>query len=275
MYVGIVGGEPTLHPQFKQFVSLLIARKLRLTVFTNGLMPMNTVRFLHSLPLGQCNVLLNINQLESYTCQQRQCLKVCMLGLGDRLSLGHTIFEAGRDLSFLIRLIKRYRLARIIRISLAHPVWGSSNHFLPPVLYRKASVHIVRLVRSCGQNGISLMLDCGFTRCAFRRRDAQILQKFGVHLQTKCPVPVDVAPDLTVWRCFATSNRWNRKLGEFNNLAHLQHYFKEKSRRLRLEEFSGIFPSCRRCPHRASESCHSGCLGHAPASSLSQQKLPP
>ena len=48
--VRVLGGEPTLHPRFAYLLEVCREQKRRVMVFSNGLMPENTLAYLESLP---------------------------------------------------------------------------------------------------------------------------------------------------------------------------------------------------------------------------------
>lgn len=44
--VRLMGGEPTLHPQFKEFIDYILSRGFRVHIFTDGLFPPKITDFL-------------------------------------------------------------------------------------------------------------------------------------------------------------------------------------------------------------------------------------
>lgn len=60
--VRLLGGEPTLHPQFPELIKRARARNKKIVVFTNGLMPEEALACLEELPTTECNVLVNVNE---------------------------------------------------------------------------------------------------------------------------------------------------------------------------------------------------------------------
>ncbi len=55
----LLGGEPTLHPQFGRIVDLVVSRGLNLVLFTGGLIPEPALEKLESLPVPAASLLLN------------------------------------------------------------------------------------------------------------------------------------------------------------------------------------------------------------------------
>ena len=58
--VRLLGGEPTLHPQFPQFVEKVKEHGLRLLVFSNGFIPEQALRCLEKTPVEQTTILINV-----------------------------------------------------------------------------------------------------------------------------------------------------------------------------------------------------------------------
>ena len=56
----LLGGEPTIHPGFDGIVDRVLARGLRLVVFSGGMIPEKALRRLEAVPEGALTVLLNV-----------------------------------------------------------------------------------------------------------------------------------------------------------------------------------------------------------------------
>ena len=59
--VSVLGGEPTLHPRFTEFINLILQSGLEAKVFTNGIMNEKIRRFLAELPESKITIIVNIN----------------------------------------------------------------------------------------------------------------------------------------------------------------------------------------------------------------------
>ena len=55
----LLGGEPTLHPNFISFVNKALDRGLDIMLFTNGLISAKVLNFLTELPEERLSILLN------------------------------------------------------------------------------------------------------------------------------------------------------------------------------------------------------------------------
>jgi len=258
--VGILGGEPTLHPEFKKAVTILIKAGLYLDIFTNGLMKRDIVLFLKGLDPKKYRVLLNINSPKSYSKREWSILNRTARLLGNtQLSLSFNIYQLEFNMDFTIDFIQRYHLVKRIRVGLATPIFGSNNKYVEITEYPKIGNKILDFVEKIRGTGILLVFDCGFTLCSFTDEQLGRLFRFGTHLFFHCESVIDVGPDLSVWSCFATSQIWNRKLTDFTDLNAVIDFYQEK--------FSGFHrvgsrSSCLRCEHLRLGNCSGGCLGH-------------
>jgi molybdenum cofactor biosynthesis enzyme MoaA len=58
--VRLLGGEPTLHPDFALFVKKSIQRRKNILIFSNGLMPESALQTLLEIPKDNVRVLVNV-----------------------------------------------------------------------------------------------------------------------------------------------------------------------------------------------------------------------
>ena len=125
----LLGGEPTLHPLFKDFVKVGREAGCSVTVFSNGVMPAASCEALAVLDPEICNVVINMgaNIREADKAVRRDTLQQ----LGPRVTLGYTITSAEFSFDGAIALIGAFGLRKNIRIGLAHPTWRGANKALP------------------------------------------------------------------------------------------------------------------------------------------------
>jgi hypothetical protein len=156
----LLGGEPTLHPEFPQFAAAVLARGFQLLIFSNGLMPEPALRAIEEAPPDRVRVLVNAScGIEG---QDRTFER-----LGSRVTLGFTIDNPAFEVHNLLEAIDRFGLCRSIRLGLAHPGPGRSNSFLLPRFYRPAGRRIAELAEEARAAGIEIGFDCGFVPCMF------------------------------------------------------------------------------------------------------------
>jgi len=264
--VNVLGGEPTLHPQFDLFLEYLFSRGFVVHVFTNGMMPDKVLEALQvliakrGLERRRLKFIVNVNEarfrLESESRNQDKTFSL----LKDFATLSFNIFETGCNLDFLVQLIREKQLIPEIRLGLASPVDGKGNDFLPPGSYAEIAAKISAFSDLCQAHAIDLVLDCGFPLCIFNDAELGKLYKHKTQLKFVCrPIP-DIDPELNVFHCYPLSGYFPQKLNQFRDLEDVQRYFHSLLERNVPQ--AGIFEACGNCEHLRRGMCAGGCKGH-------------
>lgn len=257
--VGILGGEPTLHPEFKRAVTMIIKEGLGITIFSNGLMKKDVSMFLKRISANKCNITLNINSPESYTKKEWFVINRTARLLNKQLGLGFNIYRLDSDMDFMVDLIQKYNLKKIIRLAIAVPIFGSNNKYVEFTDYPKVSDKIVNFIERHRLMGISFTFDCSFILCSFTDEQLGKLVRLRTLPVSACLGPIDVGPDLKLWHCFAISRIWNKKLTDFKDLKAVYNFYNKRTKNFRRV---GAISGCLRCEYLKLGYCSGGCLGH-------------
>ncbi|MEN6615028.1 MAG: radical SAM protein [Syntrophorhabdus sp.] len=142
--ISLLGGEPTLHPQFVDFVAYLLRRNFNVTVFTNGIL--SKTRLLqceHSLTkydTDRLSFVCNINDPDQTPAPADHGRKIeeFLSLMGPRTLPGFNIYRLDFRLEFLFDSINRFGMKRHMRLGITHPVPGSTEGFIRPVDIRTA-----------------------------------------------------------------------------------------------------------------------------------------
>ncbi|MDY6866666.1 MAG: radical SAM protein [Chloroflexota bacterium] len=246
--VRLMGGEPTLHSQYPEFIKLIKERRFQVVVFTNGLQ--SVLR--ETMPDLPDEILLNLNDWSTYTRGQQRAINDNLSALGKRVGLGYTILNPSFDLSMHRKLILAYDLQPLIRLGLAQPVIGSDNAYLLNEDLPAAHQALVGWAKVLSADGLRLSMDCGFMRCLYKEADIEALVRAGTVLNFDCTPTLDVGPGLKVWRCFAFSNNPGVNWSDFETLEELQAWFDaEDSENIHVYD---------NCEHHLKGWCRGGCL---------------
>jgi MoaA/NifB/PqqE/SkfB family radical SAM enzyme len=253
----LLGGEPTLHPDFPALLEAVAERRLGLLVFSNGLMPGRALTAIEAAP--EVRVLINVaDRGEPESTLERQ--RTVFERLGARIMPGYTIHDPGADLDFLLDLIREFGLARRVRLGLAHPSLQRVNTYLHPRGFEHVGVEIGRFASRAGREGVTLELDCGFVPCMFTDDALASLGRAAESLGTRCSPILDLLPDGRIIPCHPLSPLFSIPLGPRDRADDLR---KELSRRLEPYRALGVFRECSSCPFRGSGRCGGGCLATA------------
>lgn len=252
----LLGGEPTLHPQFRQIVDYALANDMLVRVFTNGLMRLEIGKycFRNNIPL-----ILNLNDPEDTPLSHREKLEEIFENVGPNICPGFNIYQEDFQLGFLFDLIDRYRFIREIRLGIAQPIHHGDNQFLTPENYRRVGKRLSTFSREADRRNIRLNFDCGFVLCMFDKTDLGNLIASHADLKFTCGPTIDIGPDLNTWSCFPLSAMSNRSLKDFSDLEDVLNYYTQVLARYRE---GGIYTKCHRCRFIKRGQCPGGCVAH-------------
>ena len=252
----LLGGEPTEHPEFSEYVSLAIDRGFKVTIFTGGIVGESALRCMRDIPVGSIIVVLNAAVPDSdtedlVTAQQGLCRT-----LGEKVEIGITLDSRGRQPDFVLDWIQRYGLRRRARLGLAHPILGASNRSL-----RLQSLPILRgvlegFVRHAETLGIEIGLDCGFTPCMFSTEFMQERPAFSKSIGPRCNSIIDILPEGDVIACYALSRLRRIALTDECTRSQLLSAFDRDIEPLIPD---GMGRDCITCDYRTSGRCTGGC----------------
>lgn len=258
--VGLLGGEPTLHPGFPDVIDAVLAAGFRIKLFSNGLMPPAALDRLVRAKPGEILTIVNVNHPDETSASEQTRTAATLEALGERAALGFNIHRPDFDGEFLIDLTDRYGLDPHIRLGLAQPILGGRNVYVRREDYREVGRRLIRLAEMTGRHGFFLGLDCGFTLCMFDRSDIGPMIYNGVTFRMLCNPIIDINVDLSVWCCFPLSMWETTHLDQFENRNQAVQYYDKKLKPFRDV---GSTAECMDCRHKAAGNCRGGCVAHS------------
>jgi radical SAM protein with 4Fe4S-binding SPASM domain len=253
--IRILGGEPTLHPDFISFLELALKTDRPVRLFSNGLMPEKIVEFLKEVPDEKINIVLNITRLADNSRELRPKLERTLNQLNQKIMLGLNIFKKDMQLNFLFDLIQFYGLKKLVRLGLAHPCIGYKNQYLLPKNYFLIGETIADFAREAQKQSVKINLDCGFVPCMFNGEDLSELgldTSLGNHCE---PIP-DILPDGSIIPCYSLSGVDRKTLDSALSIDTVRVRFQEKFSKY---SSTGIFKICAVCEHKSRGLCSGGC----------------
>jgi len=261
--VRLLGGEPTLHPAFPQFVERIVEQDMRLLVFSNGLMPEHALQCLETLPENRLSLLVNVNPPETSTHEEQKRQAEVFERLQRRVQLGMNISIPGIDLNYVVELAQRFPVSREVRLGLAHPCTGGDNEFLHPRHYHEVGHRIVALAAEAQVAGIKMSFDCGFVPCMFiseKRVEWDDQERVLATVGRQCgPIP-DILPDGQAIHCYPLAALARVSATGATDVSQLRDTLKRTMEPYRV---LGVFRECGDCAFRQAGQCHGGCLAAA------------
>lgn len=269
-HMSLLGGEPTLHPEFTEIVKYLYHRGFSLSVFTSGVM--SSKRLQHAVDeLGDAlekkrlSFVCNINEPKDTPANEAKAQEAFLDAFGSATVISFNIYHPNFDVSFAVDLIKKYDLRRHIRVGVANPIPGYNNEHIALHQFRPTMERLVSFVPMLEKERIDLGLDCGFTSCSFTDEEigklARLGSNVGSSVKFSCGAALDFGPDMQVWHCFPLANIHRRSVYEFDSLQEIKDYFTRFNKEVR-KIAPGVFDDCSSCVHMESGHCQGGCLAH-------------
>lgn len=262
-HISLLGGEPTLHPEFVDFVIYLLERGFRLTVFTCGIM--SESRFdeikshLTKIPLERLTIVCNINhpeQTPSTSEEEKRAHRFLTL-MGPWTMPGFNIYRLDFKLDFIFDLVNRYGMRRELRLGIAHPVPGLNNIYIPPEQITEVLNRLYSYRYLFDRSRVKPGLDCGFPLCSFSNEQLGWLYRLKDHNDFGCGPALDITPDMSVYSCFPLSRFQRKSLFDFNSIKEVVEFYRKLHNSIRAE-MAGIFEKCDGCVHREEGRCAGG-----------------
>lgn len=256
--LGLIGGEPTLHKDFKEILNIAIDNDLIeiVTVCTNGIELEN---YYDILDHPKVQVLFNYNMFPNITASQQQRvdanIKRYFSNINNIGNIGINIYNNDVDCKYVFNLAKNYN-QKVIRISLTVPpidICNTTNYF-DYLNSRKSK--LLELIDLAKQYDIQFSFDCDippmcelFLNNYFPRN---------LNVSSGCTPIIDITPELEAFRCFGTSHLCRVKITDFPNINSLREYFISKIDKPASEII--VRKRCTTCAKRQNLQCSSGCI---------------
>ncbi|MCD4682176.1 MAG: radical SAM protein [Bacteroidales bacterium] len=265
-HIALLGGEPTLHPNFVEFVSYLIARNFHVHVFTSGILTdeklKEACKFLSEMSIEKLSFTCNLNHPDISTTTELDKIDKFLNTFGHLTTPGINLFALDFDISYILKAINIYNLKPHIRVGLAHPIPGEANSTISIEDLPRLAKQFLSFARDLSRLKITFGFDCGMPLCIFSDEQLGVLYKSSNgKLSFKCGPAIDIGPDMMLWSCFPLSNFHKKSIFDFNSLQEVKSFYDEIHTKIRSES-GGIFENCNDCIHRDAGLCKGGCIAH-------------
>ncbi|MCK5849719.1 MAG: radical SAM protein [Kiritimatiellae bacterium] len=255
----LLGGEPTMYPEFIDVVKEALERGFHIHLFSNCIMSAEKADFLGSIPKDRLSVLANVSPQANDTERQIAMRTYAIEKLGDRAALGITITAPEFEFEFLIDYIKKFGLSKSLRVGIAQPIVGQDNDYLAPSDYPRVGAGILKMAQACVKDDILIGFDCGLTLCMFTEEQLGKLATCSEGFKSLCAPIIDIGPNMEVWSCFPLSEVFNTSLDKFEHRSDLVAFY---NKLLAPYHSLGCMPRCLKCDFKRRGQCGGGCLAH-------------
>ena len=254
--IHLMGGEPTLHPDFEWFVEYLLSNDYKITIFSN-LATQQAPVYAEKLADLPVNWVVNINPPNSWNDVKRKKILKSLKTLGPKATITFNVMPDEEDDEWSLELIKEFKLNSVIKVGFVLPTLTGSNFSLNDADYTTVAEKIVRLAIKAEQHEIKLEYECGVPTCTFTDEQLGILWDTGSAFGSTCFSRLDITPDGECIYCLPMATKAARHFSEFDNYIETKQWFEKKWGPYRL---LGNTENCHTCNLMGPHKCHGGCL---------------
>ncbi len=263
--IRLMGGEPTLHSQFREVVDLILSQDLKIRLFTNGLFPEELAEWL-AVKGNQIHYVFNFTTPAFQMGAGKKIIRKNLRVLKNQeVYASITIDSLKFSSQPFIGLIKEYNISRV-RLGIANFLIGNS-HWLKFDQYKDFGSVIFLLINKLKEAGvIHISLNCGFVPCMFSSEQICELKTEGVKINGwGCKGKFgafDVSTDLSIFPCFVAEDIKAKNLFDFNDLRKAAGFFQKLLRYYPINSGFLLTGKCGDCPYLKNSKCSGPCLGY-------------
>lgn len=272
--LGLIGGEPTLHPEFDKILILLIENPLitEVTIYTNGIL---LDRFTNLIVHPKFRLLINWNAPndigESSFNRIRNNADVFFhdYHMKDRINIGINLYDEKMDYTYLMDILPRYGLHRV-RMSLTVPDFSQAEELDVINYFKENKRFILDFLEAMEKINVLPYYDCNKPPyCIWDENEKAWLEAFVKKYKVSesnligqcsfCYPVIDILPDLRAVRCFGMSDFEKVSLENFDSVTDIASYFLSSVDALAYK--IPVERNCLSCYERSVRRCSHGCMG--------------
>lgn len=264
-HVGIIGGEPTLHPHFKDILQetnrYCKETDTGATLFTNGI---ELDSFLPEIG-DRIGLLINCNSPEEQSSElYKKHLDTldhldALSWFDRRATCGCNLYPGCTDYSYMWKIVDKYHLKHI-RTSIVSPAACYETYRTRKEEYYLLMKPIfLQFAKDAMEHGCRLNIDCShIPMCYFSLEERRALEQICDNLyQDYCDPVVDITSDFKATACFGSYDPVD--IRDFNDLIQLERYLNMKKSQPKREK--NCIGRCTTCKKYELLQCQGGCLG--------------
>jgi len=254
--IHLMGGEPTLNPDFEWMVEYLLARDFQITVFSN-LATNQAPGYAEKLADLPVAWVVNINPPKTWNNAQKEKITSALKILRRKATITFNVMPDDDVNNWAIDLIKECNLNRSIKVGFVLPTVTASNFHLSDEQYDVVAEKVVKLAQDAEKEGVRLEYECGVPTCVFTEEQLGILWDTGSTFSSHCCSIMDITPDGEIIYCLPLATKHAVHFSEFATYPEAKNRFEKKLQPYRR---LGRTENCYKCNLMRPDSCNGGCL---------------
>lgn len=269
--IGIIGGEPTIHPQFREIIKEVITNSnvKSALIFTNGI---KLDEYIDIIMNEKIKFLINLNSYNDIGTVffNKIINNIELLINSDKkqdVHLGLNIYSTTQDFSFFFNTIDKYDFEHV-RLSITVPNWESDKNGF--IKFKELKDVFYNIIVELMSRNISYVIDCNKPpKCIWTEEEIEKIKLIGAESKdglngisfelNKCNPVIDILPDLTAVRCFGLSDVTKVKISDFTSFDDLRKYYLENIDKEYITK--PLCSDCKTC-NLFDGKCYGGCLSN-------------
>lgn len=260
--IGLIGGEPTLHPDLKEILHRVNSfnefTNSDSILFTNGI---ELDKFINDIGINMA-ILVNVNNLSTDKlnklisnldiCNDLKWFKTKKITLGCNLHLEEKYYL------YFWNIVDRYPDISIIRMSVTAPS-SLGLKLNKQDYYLKMKSILLNFISECKKRNLKITYDCNqIPFCLLDKKEYDLIKKLDIDktYDKFCDPVIDITPDFKATCCFGVYNN-PISCENFNTLEDLFRYFKAQ---MVLKTVKNNNSMCEKCEKLNLLQCQGGCL---------------
>ena len=272
--IKLLGGEPTQHPEFKQFVDEALKRNIDVTVISNFLFSDDVRDYLiETMKVRPLHFLINSTDLDNNE-KRLETFKKNYLSIysflyqrdaEQNMSCGIT-FENDKDAEYYVGyisfLLEHLKKIETLRLSLNFPGNPEDKNKFDLINNKAYGEKFLVCIKKCLDNGISPSIDCTVYPCLFdNKEEFKFISKFIRDCRTTCGVnsPTDIFKDKSASFCYPLRDSIKTNTEKYDTIDQIS---KSLTMKYKMIESNVAKPEqCMKCKFLHCGICNGPCLG--------------
>ena len=264
--IRLMGGEPTLHPQFKEIVDFILSQGLKIRLFTNGLFSPELTDWLNKKGIF-IKYMINLTTpaflLE--TSERKRLIEnnLKILKKNAEIIAAITIDNLDFKDEPIINFLKKIEI-KFVRLGIANvPI---DSNWLKWEQYKDFGLIVTSFINKLRKISVTkINFNCGFTPCMFTQKQIIDFQEAGIKINGwGCDGKkgaFDVSTDLSIFPCFILENFKAKNLFDFKNLKTAKKFLENLVNYSIFNLSLFVLEHCKNCSYYKTK-CPGPCFGN-------------
>jgi len=262
--VRILGGEPTIHPKFNEFIKEAQNRKSvgAIHLFTNGLFKRDVLKALkQASKYVKISVLINYNEPKLLGEEKVSLIESNISALTEfaQVTLGINFYDPEQEYQYIIESTIEHKLSKIrYAVTIPNTIQKAQEDISD--YFKSFTPLLVKFFGVIALKKIGITADCNNTPiCMWDDDQLRLLSMVALPALklNLCNPVIDVKVNLEVIRCFGVSDH-AMTIDNFDNVQEIHNYFINKIDRV-LDK-TDLFDECSHCAIKEVQGKSCGCL---------------